>query len=396
MIGCRCVACAVLWTLLATGASATSTISLSGADWQIVPFVPGRGAAEKAFSEGYHSTEAIPAMVPGEVHWDLERACKIEPICYGLNSQKIDWVAGKEWWYRKQFRVLSPWQGKIVRLQFDGVDYLTDVWLNGQHLGRHEGQFTPFEFDVTAKLRQDGDNVLVVQVHPAPESVRKVIASSKNLMSVQNCRPVMQALRAAYPCWKSMTNAGWDWSTVVITMGIWKDVRLVASEVVSLDNPIVLPSLAPPYDRATLETRLNVWSDNTCAVDICYRARCLTSDTSDVTGTRKLDLLAGQNQVVFPIEIVHPQLWWPNGYGKQHLYELAVMAQPVGRANVLADARATFGIRDLQMLQNPEYVATPVDPERKPPIENRSLAPGTELKYLIQINGRKIFARGGN
>jgi len=143
MIRCGGVAYAVLWLLLSNAAPAASA-------------------------------------VPGEVHWDLERAGKIEPICCGLNSQKIDWVAGKEWWYRKTFRLPSEWQGKIVRLQFDGVDYLADVWLNGRHLGRHEGQFTPFEFDATTNLRHDGENVLVVQIHPAPESMRKMVGRGRS------------------------------------------------------------------------------------------------------------------------------------------------------------------------------------------------------------------------
>jgi len=211
---------AFLWLLAGSAVSAQTTLSLSGSDWRLVPFDPGQGVVHKAFADGYPAEKAMPAMVPGEVHGDLETEGTIEPICYGLYSQKVDWVAGKEWWYRKTFRTPLEWQGKIVRLQFEGVDYLTDVWLNGRHLGRHEGQFTPFEFDVSTALRYDGDNVLAVQIHPAPESVRNVVAKSKNIMSVQNCRPVMQAIRAGYPCWKSMTNAGWDWSAVVITMGI--------------------------------------------------------------------------------------------------------------------------------------------------------------------------------
>ena len=189
--------------------------------------------------------------MPGDVHWDLERSGKIPPIYYGLNSQKIGWVAGKEWWYRKSFRTPPQWQGKTVRLRFDGVDYLADVWLNGQHLGRHEGQFTPFEYDVTKLLRRDKENVLAVLIHPGPESVRKAIAAG------QAEWPVMGVVRAAYPYWKAATTAGWDWGVKIIAMGIWKDVRLLASEDVYLADPIVLPKLSAPYDEATLETRLN-------------------------------------------------------------------------------------------------------------------------------------------
>ena len=118
--------------------SALRELLLSGEDWQITSFEPGQGLKRRAFAEGYPATEAIPAIVPGDVHWDLERAGKIPPIYYGTNSQAIGWVAGQEWWYRKYFSVPAGWRGKRVTLRFDAVDYLAEIWLNGHSLGRHE------------------------------------------------------------------------------------------------------------------------------------------------------------------------------------------------------------------------------------------------------------------
>lgn len=291
------------------GAAAPWELSLSGSDWQIASFEPGQGVAQKAFADGYPDKEAIAAIVPGDVHWDLERIGRIPPIYYGENSKQIGWVAGKEWWYRKSFSAPTEWKGKTIRLRFDGVDYLTDVWLNGQLLGRHEGQFTPFEFDVTGLLRAGGENVLAVLIHPAPSAVREAIAAGEWEW------PVMHTIRAAYPYWKCMTNAGWDWGCKVLTMGIWKDVRLVASEGVSLANPIVLPQLEPPYNRATLRTRLSIDADQPRSIELSYRARCLTMADPPVMASHKTELVAGASQVEFSMEIAKPRLWWPNGYG---------------------------------------------------------------------------------
>ena len=41
---------------------------------------------------------------------------------------------------------------------------MQDVWLNGQFIGSHEGMFNPFEFDITDKVRLDGENILVVGI----------------------------------------------------------------------------------------------------------------------------------------------------------------------------------------------------------------------------------------
>ncbi|GAB3163318.1 glycoside hydrolase family 2 protein [Telluribacter humicola] len=66
-------------------------------------------------------------------------------------------------WYRKTF----PWQlekGKRVILHFDAAYYMTDVWLNNQRVGRHEGGYTPFHFDITEYLKA-GENLLAVSVN---------------------------------------------------------------------------------------------------------------------------------------------------------------------------------------------------------------------------------------
>ena len=51
-------------------------------------------------------------------------------------------------------------------LRFGAVDYLADVYVNGQKAGRHEGGYTPFEFDVTSLLRPGGNQIAVRVVDP--------------------------------------------------------------------------------------------------------------------------------------------------------------------------------------------------------------------------------------
>lgn len=66
-------------------------------------------------------------------------------------------------WYRKSFS-WQPEKSKRVILHFDAAYYKTQVWLNGQTVGTHEGGYTPFSFDVT-DLLQPGDNLLAVSVN---------------------------------------------------------------------------------------------------------------------------------------------------------------------------------------------------------------------------------------
>lgn len=72
-------------------------------------------------------------------------------------------TVGGEGWYRKRFRVESMPAPAHVEVLFGGAYMESDVWLNGQHLGRWVNGYTPFGYDLTPHLRQ-GENVLAVRV----------------------------------------------------------------------------------------------------------------------------------------------------------------------------------------------------------------------------------------
>lgn len=67
-------------------------------------------------------------------------------------------------WYRKQFNFDNQPSGSRILLKFDAVFNRSEVWLNGTKLGKHEGGYTPFQFDVTQNIRQ-GKNLLVVKAN---------------------------------------------------------------------------------------------------------------------------------------------------------------------------------------------------------------------------------------
>ncbi|HEY5508672.1 MAG TPA: glycoside hydrolase family 2 TIM barrel-domain containing protein [Paludibacter sp.] len=65
-------------------------------------------------------------------------------------------------WYRKLFNVFQKKDTRLF-LHFGAVNYRADVYLNGEKLGSHEGGFTPFQFEITSKVK-DGDNSIIVKV----------------------------------------------------------------------------------------------------------------------------------------------------------------------------------------------------------------------------------------
>lgn len=69
-----------------------------------------------------------------------------------------------ELWYHRPFEIPSEWKGKDVNLNFGGVDWKADVWINDVYVGGHKGAYSPFSINITEALNE-GENELTVRVY---------------------------------------------------------------------------------------------------------------------------------------------------------------------------------------------------------------------------------------
>jgi beta-galactosidase/beta-glucuronidase len=69
-----------------------------------------------------------------------------------------------ELWYHRNFTIPATWKNKNVILNFGAVDWIADVWVNDVKVGKHQGGYTPFSFDITPFLLKDKPQNLVVRV----------------------------------------------------------------------------------------------------------------------------------------------------------------------------------------------------------------------------------------
>lgn len=67
-------------------------------------------------------------------------------------------------WYRKMIAYQSAWENKRVHLDFEGVFQVAEIYLNEKWVGKHEGGYNGFTFDITNYL-QEGDNLIAIRVN---------------------------------------------------------------------------------------------------------------------------------------------------------------------------------------------------------------------------------------
>jgi len=102
------------------------------------------------------------AQDPSErVEYDFDKSeTMLVPRDWNSQKEKLFYYEGTIWYY-KNFDY--PAQGTNTRqfIYFGAANYEADVYLNGKKLGKHVGGFTPFNFEVTGKLKPEGNFAIV-------------------------------------------------------------------------------------------------------------------------------------------------------------------------------------------------------------------------------------------
>ncbi len=371
--------------------------SLNGEDWELVSARSGVGEAQGFYKNGYPQKDIISAKVPGDIHWDLERAGKLPDLFIAMNAKKAYDLPLQEWWYRKSFVVADTWKHKQIRLHFAAVDYAAKVWINGQYLGRHEGQFTPFEFDVTDNVKIGAPNELIILIEPAPENIIKKLFAPRTQINRQYA---MDEVSNTLKYWKCRTMSGWDWGTPLWTMGIWQNVTLIASDQLFLDRLLIQTETHKPYTKAKLHTTVDIHTKNPKEVTLTYTVPSLRPGFAKRSVSKIIKAGDGNQRITFSLDIKNPALWWPNGYGAQNIYELTVSANDKKTGKLLDRISTKFGVRDIKIVANPDadnYKEMTWYSHAAPVGSGKKDIPKDSLSgYLVRINDMPVFLHGGN
>jgi len=88
----------------------------------------------------------------------------IVPFC---PESKLSGIENKDFmvsvWYKRKIEIPENWKDKRIFLNFGGVDFLINIWINGRYVGNHIGGYTSFKFDITDFLERE--NIIVVNAY---------------------------------------------------------------------------------------------------------------------------------------------------------------------------------------------------------------------------------------
>src|ERR1043166_588571 len=150
-------------TELITNIEGRKTVSLDG-EWKIIidPYEAGYYDYRYQPSANGYFKDAKPKTKSDLIEYDFDSSESLSvPGDWNSQKERLLFYEGTIW-YKKSFAYQRKPNTRLF-VYFGAANYLTDVYLNGQKLGQHEGGFTPFNFEIT-KLIHNGDNFLIVKV----------------------------------------------------------------------------------------------------------------------------------------------------------------------------------------------------------------------------------------
>ncbi len=316
-----------------------------------------------------HTVGWIPARVPGTVLTTMLENKMFPAPEIGMNNELIPdlYHIGADFYtfyFLNQFTINELPNGEKVWLNFRGINYKAEIFFNGKRINHttHEGMFLRKSFEITPWLNIDKPNVLAVIVYPPDHPGNPNDGQSGDgTIGRDNTMQYMP---------------GYDWCRPIRdrNTGIWDEVSITTTRAVRVKSPYVVTKVPGvrqvegPQKDAYIKTTVEL--ENTTNE---IQTGLLICETNGQKITRKVTIPAAETiEVAFDdLTVKNPRLWWPNGIGRQDLYDMKISFEINGSISDVHQLR--YGIREISS------ETSPLNKGRK-----------------FYVNGHKIFLTGGN
>ena len=314
----------------------------------------------------------VDAQVPGDITMDLHQAGIIPDPYFGLNHNDIMWIPEQDFTYTAEFDVDKEMMLQDeVQLIFDSVDLFSEIYLNGILLGKTENMFLQYTFEVKEYLHSS-NNILQVKMKSTTKIAETI--NCDGYIGIFNLPRMF--LR------KAQCHFGWDWAPNMPGYGICGEVRLEGVNSCRIqdvtyrttnDGKVTLIAELNYNIRPTIDL-MGTPIENTSrpAADDLLVYRVEKEPGSGVYIEKSISVTGKKNFINITVDDV--QLWWPNGYGKQPLYDYQVALFRNGE--MVSCKKGKLAFREVKLVEEPK------DDQL--------------IGFEFYINGKKIFVKGSN
>ena len=338
--------------------------------WQLEDVAKIKQSGEEISKPGFHPNKWYTATVPGTVLTSLVNNKVYPEPLWGENNRpdKIpESLCRTSYWYRTSFIIPENYKGKNIWLNFDGINYASEIYVNGNKIGQTSGAFIRGIFNISSLVKPGKSVVLAVLVSPQPHPGNPNEHTIKNGLGFNGGITAIDG--PTFLC-----SIGWDWIPGIRdrNTGIWQKVFLSSTGPVLLKSPLVTSDLPLPKLNSadvTIEATVENISDQPQKGLLKGRFGNISFSQPVLLAAHTSKIISLDPKKIPQLHVINPKLWWPNGYGPQNLYSLKLSFEIAGKVSDFQDV--SFGIRKIT------YAV--------PESEN----------LTISVNGVKVLCKGG-
>ena len=250
----------------------------------------------------------IPARVPGSVYNDLLLNKQMEDPFWRDNEDKAFAVMEDDYEYRTEFSVPQKMMKMdMILLRCDGLDTLAEISLNNTAIACTNNMHRTYEFDVSGIVKKDKNDLKIIFRSPV-----KFVAQAHKKIKVDGSQ---HALDGFPQLRKAHCMFGWDWGPRLPDAGIWRDISLAGVRLARIESVYVIQK--HKKDSVELEFSVKTEDAHGLSGSAQYPYKIIITDPNG----NSVEFDNSSRRIV----IQNPDLWWPNGFGGQPLYNAKVI-----------------------------------------------------------------------
>jgi exo-1,4-beta-D-glucosaminidase len=327
---------------------------------------------------GWHAIHRMPATV-----LEILQEDGVYPNLYfgeNLLKEVPQDLYQQDWWYRTTFK--APAGHATYLLQFPGINYRAEIWLNGRMLADSKqivGMYSAHELNVTQWIKKGENNTLAVKVTPEQ--------ALQDINGVELADSWFDWINWKYLGYQGPKKNPENGNSFVPdrNAGIWKPVYLKVAGAVTVDQTLVNSELPlPKTDSARLTIYANLHNYSTHSISGVLQGMITRTGKPGIQFEQSVSLSPSQDQQVSfdsgkftQLIVANPDLWWPYTMGEPNLYDLRLEFRENSQVSDTSQIR--FGIRTITQFRDQDEQFSNL---------------GKGGNFYIKVNGRDFLIRG--
>ena len=311
---------------------------------------------------GYQD-QTLSGTVPGCIHMDLLAHELIPDIFYRDNEDRMHWIYEQCWVYERTFELNDDQlAAQQLLLRCHGVDTLATLSINGKDVAHFNNMHRIWDIDLKPWVHSGSNTIRFHFEEVVPFLKEHDAKKHVNAWNVYNDnfagKPWLRKMHCSF---------GWDWGPVAPSVGLWRDIEIIAVHSVLVEPVRVLQK------HSENQVKLSCLLDY-LHLDPAAAAQVKLSLSLDGHCVAETQIAAEGPHQSIDLTITEPQLWWPNDLGEQPLYDLTV-AICDGDEQVLCSQHKRIGLREIALIRENDDAGQ---------------------SFSFRVNGKDFFAKGAN